>query len=417
LGEYNMKMIKIALLGTAALAAVSVSAQASTASDIAALKAQVEALTAQVAANQAQTSVPAGFNLVTVGTQTASVVPGLETSKNYGTTATVISIVPSADAPAAASVEFAGYVKSAIVYVDSTAAVGAGLPFSAGTSWDVVAKTGFSITGKTDTAVGEVGVKLAYAANWNVRGGFNRDQRLLSTDGAWGWWKMTNELTLAGGVAGSLAGIGYGYDGACTCNFTDNAAAGYGHDADPAQIRLSYASGPMSAAIAVEDYDNLVVPVGSASALGVAAEVKYAGDMFSGEVSGGYWPLAVQPAGTTAAWLVGAGLSVGLGDIGKISASAGTGNENHVAGDSWWKANILASINMSEQAHAEIGFNHLERTGAGVYNIQDQNAVLAGLYYDPVKQLTMGLEGEWVSNPNAGGGSSTQVDLVTVFRF
>ena len=40
---------------------------------------------------------------------------------------------------------------------------------------------------------------------------------------AWGYWAMTPELTFGGGYAGSLGNIGYGYDGACTCYYTDNA--------------------------------------------------------------------------------------------------------------------------------------------------------------------------------------------------
>ena len=69
---------------------------------------------------------------------------------------------------------------------------------------------------------------------------------------AWGWWAMTPELTLGGGYTGSLGNIGYGYDGACNCYYTDNADVGF-DPGDTSQMRLSYASGPMSAAIALED--------------------------------------------------------------------------------------------------------------------------------------------------------------------
>ena len=396
-----MNTIKFALLGTAAIAAVSVSAQASTASDVAALKAQVEALSVQVAANQAQTLVPAGFQLMTIGTQTATVVPGFS-NKGYGTTATVISIMPTADAPAATTVEFAGYVKAALVY-DSVQS-------GSYTYTNLMAKTGFSITGKTDTAVGEVGVKLAFQANWTSKYNNFNGQKNVQTDGAWGWWKMTPELTLAAGYAGSLAGIGYGYDGACTCNFTDNASASYKNinGGDAVQMRLTYASGPMSAAVAIEDYRNS----GTQSSLGFAGEVKYTGDMISGEISGGYWD-AASFAGPEASYVIGVGAKVALGDIGNVSASAGMGSGSGTT-DDFWKANILASLSLSEQAHAEIGFNHLETPQAIAGN---QNAVLAGLYYDPVKQLTIGVEGEWISLPNQVNRDSMRADLVTIFRF
>ncbi len=58
-----MKTMKVALLATAALAAVSVSARAD---DTAAIKAQLEALTARIAQLEAAPAVPVGFSLLTV---------------------------------------------------------------------------------------------------------------------------------------------------------------------------------------------------------------------------------------------------------------------------------------------------------------------------------------------------------------
>ncbi len=96
-------------------------------------------------------------------------------------------------------------------------------------------------------------------------------------DEAWGWWAMTPELTLGGGKVGSLGNIGYGVDGACTCHETDNADIFL----DPGsiqQIRLTWASGPMTAAVAVEE-------AGAARELGAAGEVKFAGDTVNGEIA------------------------------------------------------------------------------------------------------------------------------------
>ena len=56
---------------------------------------------------------------------------------------------------------------------------------------------------------------------------------------------MTPELTLGGGYSGSLGNIGYGYDGACNCYYTDNADVCF-DPGDTSQMRLSYASGPMA---------------------------------------------------------------------------------------------------------------------------------------------------------------------------
>jgi hypothetical protein len=405
-----MNMMKIALLGTAALAVVSVSARADDLSD---LKAQIEALNARVASVEAAPAVPAGFSLMTVGTADAIVVPGLVSNKGYGSTAMQIGIMPTADvaAPASTVVQWSGFVRAAVVYnTDETDKfVGAARVADEQNAVDIKARGEIKVVGKTDTAVGEVGVQMKLRAGWEATGGINRGNVTVVSPNAWGYWKMTPELTLGGGMDGSLSGIGYGYDGACNCYYTDNAAAGFGkpdavYGGDPAQIRLSYASGPLSAAVAVEDGINL----NSESTLGVAGEVKYAGDTVSGEVSGGYW---AGPGTFEAAYIVGVGVGFSLGDMAKISMAAGLGSD-HNANDDFWKANILGSVNLSSAAHAEVGFNHLSREGSN----NDQNAVLAGVYYDPVSQLTIGLEGEYIMNEGSDNDKST-IDLVTVFRF
>ncbi len=407
-----MKIMKIALLGTAALAAVSVSARADNLSD---LKAQIETLNARVATLEAAPAVPAGYSMVAFSQDAAPVVPGMTARKGDNATAHYITIMPTADAPAAAStvVTWSGNVKAALVY-DSIWSPTIGLPGAVWPSVDVVAKGGLHVNGKTDTAVGEVGVDVGLQWNNATIAGLNRNTNNgVTTDGYWGYWKMTPELTLGAGFGGSLSGIGYGYDGACTCVFTDNADAGY-NVGDTAQMRLSYASGPMSAAIAIEDGGNSIV--GGVSGFGVAGEVKYAGDMISGEVSAGWLSKTGIPAYVNDRWVVGAGLGFKLGDMAKLSLAGGVFNAGGVGADGW-KASILGSVALSDQAHAEVAFNHVDYTN----NALDQNGVLAGLYYDPVKQLTIGVEGELFGNPNGYvgglGADSARADLVTVFRF
>ena len=142
------------------------------------------------------------------------------------------------------------------------------------------------VVATTDTAVGEVGVELKMRADLNGNG--SSDVYMKT---AWGYWAMTPELTLGGGYSGSLGNIGYGYDGACSCYYTDNADVGF-DPGDTTQMRLSYASGPFSAAVALEDAE-LRTPTARSTTLngdnlGVAGEIKYSGDAFSGEISGVY---------------------------------------------------------------------------------------------------------------------------------
>ena len=75
-------------------------------------------------------------------------------------------------------------------------------------------------------------------------------------------------------------------------------------------------------------------------------------------------------------------------------------------------------MNLSDQAHFEAAYNHVrfDRFSDKFPVANDQDAVLAGFYYDPVSQLTIGLEGEWIKN-SFDVQSSYSADIVTVFRF
>jgi hypothetical protein len=401
-----MKVLKLALIGTAALAAVSVTARADSLSD---LKAQIEALNGRISQLEAAPAVPAGYQLMSVSKADAIVVPSLDIDNTFKqTNVTTIGILPTADVPASTNIQWSGYARAALVYDKTNFSI----RYSGRRSdVNVFARGQLKVVGTTDTAVGEVGAQIQLRVNSHGHG----DEGFISNE-HWGWWKMTPELTLGGGYTGSLSGIGYGYDGACNCYYTDNADAAYGHG-DTTQMRLSYASGPMSAAIALEDdhFGTFHGGGNSTSAMGMAAEVKYSGDMFSGEISGGVWNKGRGfGAANKGAWQLAAGMGMNLGDMAKLSVSAGAGNFHGVK---FWKANALVSANLSDAVHAELGFNYRRAKSPLV---SKQSSVLAGIYYDPVSQLTIGLEGEHIRQKGAGLAGpfkATRVDLVTVFRF
>jgi hypothetical protein len=410
-----MKTMKVALLATAALAAVSVSARAD---DTAALKAQLEALNARVAQLEAAPAAPVGYSLLTVSDSTASAIPGLtETSQDlaaYGTKATVIGVMPTADAPASTTIEWSGYVRAAIVHYGFQ---------HAKDDTSILTRGQLKVVGKTDTAVGEVGARVQLRAEGSL---LDAKPSFVSNE-YWGWWAMTPELTLGGGYSGSLGNIGYGYDGACTCYITDSANVAF-NPGDAHQLRLSYASGPMSAGIAIEDATNTAKVFGGGSnALGVAGEVKYSGDTVNGEISGVWHASGNQVTDDVSTYQVGAGAGFALGDMANLSIAAATGRIN--SGQKYWGVSALLSANLTDAVHAEIGYgyknynNHLDVTAS--YQKTDETGILAGIYYDPVSQLTIGLEGEYI-NPKSGalagvpavsGNNTTTIDLVTVFRF
>jgi len=495
-----MKSIKLALM---AGAAVAVSAAAAQAEDLESLKAQIEALNARIAAVEAAPAVPTGYQLIAISEGDLKQTPGLEMTAReraaYGKKATYISVLPTADAPAGATISWSGYARAGLVYQntdrdtsvsfsDRTIGTGGGpgdyevLPgpsgydagdvlgddyypdgkdslysedgeydFSASDDdVDVKARGQLRVVATTDTAVGEVGVDIELRGDFNGNGNAE-----VYWKRAWGYWAMTPELTFGGGYAGSLGNIGFGYDGACTCVYTDNADVGF-DPGDTTQMRLSYASGPFSMAVALEDggYNNGFgndndVPFAEDSydhSLGAAGEIKYSGDMFSAEVAGVwrsqkeenylfdttpsydiYAPSTPNPGilmgdgNVDSLWQVGAGLGFGLGEVATISLAAamGAGPTEQINDgvlirglplyNEWWGVSALASFNLTEEVRAELGAGYKNREGDFDISYEDFNgdvwdfdsfdyetySVMAGLYYEPVDQLTIGVEGEW----------------------
>ena len=496
-----MKSIKLALL---AGAAVAVSAAAAQADDLEALKAQIETLNARVAAMETAPSVPAGYSLLAISEGERVNTPGLEWKARdaaaYGNEATIISVLPTADAPAGTTITWSGFARAGLVYANSHREVDGKLytredandewdkeaNFSANNddedngTIDVKARGQLRVTAATDTAVGEVGVDIRMRANFNGNGAGD-----VYSDVAWGYWAMTPEVTFGGGYAGSLGNIGYGLDGSCTCQYTDNADAGILDPGDTTQMRVSYGSGPFSMAIALEDAsirgggdDFGANDSYNGDRLGAAGEIKYSGDTISGEISavwrdvkdyddtitlGGQKSYELE-TDLDALWQVGAGVGFALGDMANLSLAAAMGGgpaietyegeiiEGIPYNETWWGVTGLASVNLSDEIHAEIGAGYKSRSGDS-FDYDDENdintswssdgadystwTVLGGLYYDPVDQLTIGIEAEYYTTDTSitvygdsddDGESDTKVnldsttenltvDLVSVWRF
>jgi hypothetical protein len=409
-----MKVVKLALLGTAALAAVSVSARAD---DLADLKAQIEALNARISTLESTPSVPAGYQLLSISEADAIIVPTIDDSKDYGTKATNIGILPTADVPASTNIQWSGFVRAGLVYgaAEYTDAAGVVTDYD---FIDIKTRAGLKVVATTDTAVGEVGVRVALlgTAETQVYGGpagFNRSHDGdVQTDGYWGWWKITPELTLGGGVDGSLANSSNLFDNRCTCHYIGTGGA-FGNG-DPSQIRLSYASGPISFAVAVEDYDN----TGSSSSLGVAGEMKWSGDSFGFDLNAGFWDTAY--AGFDADWTVNAGANFSLGDIASVGIAAGLGEGmglggiRHGINDSYWRAGTFLGFTLSDSASAELGFTYTD------HDLLTSWTVAGGVYYTPVSQLSIGLEASYSDTNFKGSAAAVEgvaAALVTKYSF
>jgi hypothetical protein len=400
-----MKTMKVALLATAALAAVSVSARAD---DTAAIKAQLEALNARIAQLEASPAVPVGYSLLTVSEGQATKVPGLDGSQKmlpgYGDDkATIIGVLPTADAPASTTIEWSGYVRAILAHTD--------YGYDGGEDEvNIWGRGQLKVVGKTDTAVGEVGARLQLRANAH---GVDDDPNYFANE-YWGWWAMTPEVTFGGGYSGSLGNVGYGVDGACSCYGTDwftaeqrdedNINVGT-NPGDTTQMRLSWASGPISAAIALEDSDY----DGGGGDMGVAGEIKYAGDTISGEVSA----IGYEHNGDDG-YHIGAGLGFALGDMANISAAASVGEEPF-KGD-YWNASVLLGVSLTDSARIEVGASYADYDDLSVEVFE----AIAGIYYEPVSQLTLGLEVDYADGLQDFYNNDDEFltfDFVSVWRF
>lgn len=415
------------LLGGSALAALSLQARAD---DLSELKAEIETLNARVAAMEAAPSIPPGYQLLSISEGQLVETPGAPLSAreraSYHGRATIISVLPTADAPAGTTISWSGYVRSAIIYhgvrqdVKTKAYALSGGDWvrdpardaqgsDSLNDWDMGARGQLLVQASTQTAVGEVGAELKLRADYNGNG-----PGTVYGEKVWGYWAMTEELTLGGGYNDSLGKIIYGYDGSCTCYYTDNADVAL-DPGDTSQLRLTYSKGPFTAAVAVEDasYDGDAIDSGL---LGVAGELAYASDVFSGQIAGVWRDSKSAQTDASSLWQIGLGGQVNIGELGYISVGAAAGQGPFTVVDSqglitqeadydnkWWGASALASLNITDSTHAEFagGYKHRDGNKANYADFRidsvDYNtyAVLAGLYYTPVDQLTLGLEGEW----------------------
>ena len=499
-----MKSIKMALLGGAALAVTAAGAQAD---DLDALKAQIEELNARVAAMETAPAVPAGYQLIAISEGELQQTPGLEMSArekfSYGNRSTIISVLPTADAPAGTTISWSGYVYAGVRYMDSesttkiraydqrgnqwqgstpfnfvanlpdyvsgvvfngssynTVVVDGGTTVSQGFiqlpieidnnpdgDWDIPARGQLRVVATTDTAVGEVGVDLRMRANYNGNGAGD-----VYMDVAWGYWAMTPELTFGGGYAESLGKINYGYAQGCTCYLTANAGFLGLDPGDVSQLRMSYGSGPFTMAIAVEDAGirgpgQSATDVINAGELGVAGTIGYSGDMFSGEIAG-VWRAINEDDYSDALgnegddlWQIGAGIKFGFTEMFNLQLAGAIGSGPTTVVDEgqivngipynsdWWTVSALAQANLSDEFSAEIGVAYTDREGdsfnaAALGNLWDSDGVeltqwgiLGGIYYTPVDQLTIGVEGEWYTTDSEFSteyvsGINPQIDKV-----
>ena len=156
----------------------------------------------------------------------------------------------------------------------------------------------------------------------------------------------------------------------------------------------------------------------AAGDLGGAAKLGYAGDAFSFEIAGIVYEhddggdaailrsgddpattavettFVVTPAAVTSSddgtgWQVAAGIGFGLSDMAKVSVSAAIGDEPS-KGD-YWNASAYLGFTLTETVNLQFGASYADYEDLDV----ELTEFDVGLYYNPVDQLTLGLEAAW----------------------
>lgn len=408
-----MKMMKWALLGGAAVA---VTATAARADDLSALKAQIEQLQSRVSQLEAQpqASMPSGYSLLSIrdgqGTY-EGVLPERYADRVREESGFTLSVVPTADAAPAAEVSVSGEIRTALVYTDIDTE-------DFDDNLDVKVRGRIFIKGKADTAVGEVGGYFRLQADGG--GNFSDYSENTKMNKAYGWWKFAPEWELMAGYNDNTAALQVGWDWLAA----SGPVSSFGpSNINNEQMRLTYSSGPLSFAIAVEDPDagttfaavtNTFDPPGAgtvstttslvssstadrADIPAVEGYIMYSSDAFTAQLAGLY---QTDDLGDSDDWAIGGGATVGLGEMFQLTAGAvyGEGTTQYANNvgpltldEEFWGASVGLLANLSEDTRLELGVGYEDYEEAGT-----ALGFGGGIYWDPVSQVTLGVGATYI---------------------
>ena len=423
-----MNMLKWALMGSAALA---VTATAARADDLSALKAQIETLQSRVTQLEAQpqASMPSGYSLLSIrdGQGTfQGVLPERAADRVREDSGFTLSVVPTADAAPAAEVSVSGEIRTALIYTD----------YENDDSADINVRGRIFIKGKADTAVGEVGGYFRLQADGG--GNFSDYSEGTKMNKAYGWWKFAPEWELMTGYNDNTAALQVGWDwmGA------SGPVSSFGpSNINNEQMRLTYSSGPLSFAIAVEDPDagtvfgttTAIVPVGPATNTittllvsattadradipAVEGYIMYSSDAFTLQLAGLY---QTDDLGDNDDWAIGGGATIGLGEMFQLTAGAvfGEGTTQYANNvgpltldEDFWGASVGLLANLSEDTRIELGVGYEDYDEAGT-----ALGFGGGVYWDPVSQVTLGVGATYIDrNDTAAVGLDAAGDVAII---
>jgi hypothetical protein len=375
--------------------------------------------------------VPEGYSLLSVHQGSDVVAPGAERKddrieQGKGVT---LSVLPAADAAPTTEVTVQGEIRTQLRYDYFDDDFGPSVD-----QVDVTTRARLNVTGKTETAVGEVGVFLRVQGGDFFDNGFANGATI---DKGWGWWRITPVWTLTAGYLDNTSAVQAGID--WDFNF-----GGFGGITNTTveQMRLTYndrgENGPFSFAIAVEDpseHPALITGAGPTTFIpaindrsefpGIAGYIMYSGDNLMFQITGhveeddtdDFTAAAVDPFVGDTDWFVGAGTRIGLGEMFTFTAGGGYGegyNRNQAlaaalfttSDDEYWGVSAGFIAKFSDDLSAEVGGAYGE-TESSISPVLDTEAwgVTAGLYWSPVSQLKLGWQANYAEIDVSGAGA------------
>jgi len=419
-----MKVTKWALLAGAAIA---VTATAARADDLSALKAEIEALQSRVSQLEAQpqASMPSGYSLMAFrdgqGTY-EGVLAERNSDKVREESGFTLSVLPTADVAPAAEVSVSGEIRTALIYTDDRfefkddfSGPGSDSFDDSHDNLDVKVRGRIFIKGKADTAVGEVGGYFRLQAD----GGGNLSDYSENTkmNKAYGWWKFAPEWELMAGYNDNTAALQVGWDWLAATGPTNSFGPS---NVNNEQMRLTFTSGPLSFAIALEDPDGAsgytsqfggtTTSADKSDLPNLQAYLMYSSDAFTAQVVG-----VVQEDDTSdhfgpgfekvieggaLDWAIGGGGTISIAEHFQVTAGAVVGEGTRLYADnvspvtndeSFWAASLGVLAGLSEDTRLELGVGYEDYDEAGT-----ALGFGGGIYWDPVSQVTLGAGATWV---------------------
>lgn len=312
----------------------------------------------------------------------------LKTSmENMGVIAT-----PVADAPEGATITWGGQIRQALTY-ESIDGLDDSFDLKSG-------RARLWVDATTPTSVGDVDVHIRIQGTQNQTGVGAADTAINEY---WGVWHITPELSFSGGLMGNLAFVGQNE----TYGHTLGLAGSFATTTDE-QLRLTYASGPVTFAIAIDDGNDDINPVGLMHGMDempdAHAMLSWAGDSISVMLGGGFQ----SNAGIADDFVVSGAIDFNASDAIKLHLAAAMGEDNWGGVGEFWGVAGNITANVTEATYVELSGGYKDTDVGDWYNVN------AGIYWNPVSQLRIGLQADH------GGGDIAEYfsgSLVTWWSF